>query len=269
MPFVIKNFRCFICHFNKTVRVPYHFKGVKCEICRSFNYFNYIPNYRKRKNINTNLSNNRRNRPNNIPINTNRINNNSNRSSNHLNFNTSNNVFLNNRNNDRIINIMNHSNRNINDENNILLNNSLENLFMNRYPIYNNHINLNTYFSNNLTSFNNDVNEKIKFPWLKRQKISEEIKKKYIDEKCSICLDELNGDISITKCHHIFHYKCICSYIDNTGKKDCPICRSNLQTGEKKKIEVNRNSFERLTYENNNIFNGILNINSSLNKFRF
>ena len=55
---------------------------------------------------------------------------------------------------------MNHSNRNINDENNILLNNSIENLFMNRYPIYNNHINLNTYFSNNLTSFNNNDNEK-------------------------------------------------------------------------------------------------------------
>ena len=28
------------------------------------------------------------------------------------------------------------------------------------------------------------------------------------DEKCHICLEEINGDIIITKCKHIFHYKC-------------------------------------------------------------
>ncbi len=28
------------------------------------------------------------------------------------------------------------------------------------------------------------------------------------DEKCPICLEEINGDIIITKCKHIFHYKC-------------------------------------------------------------
>ena len=94
--------------------------------------------------------------------------------------------------------------------------------------------------------------------------MTEEIKKKYKNEKCSICLDEFNGDISISKCHHIFHYKCISSYIDNTDKKDCPICRSNLQTGEKKRIEVNRNIYQRQIYENNN-FNDIINVNTSLN----
>ena len=33
-------------------------------------------------------------------------------------------------------------------------------------------------------------------------------------------------------------------------QKDCPICRSNLQTGEKKRIEVNRNIYEGRINEN-------------------
>ena len=44
-----------------------------------------------------------------------------------------------------------------------------------------------------------NINEKIKFPWLNKQKMTEEIKKKYKNEKCSICLDEFSGDISISK----------------------------------------------------------------------
>ena len=95
--------------------------------------------------------------------------------------------------------------------------------------------------------------------------MTEEIKKKYKNEKCSICLDEFSGDISISKCHHIFHYKCISNYIDNTGKKDCPICRSNLQTGEKKRIEVNRNIYEGRINENNFLNNILIRNNSLIN----
>jgi len=206
-----------------------------------------------------NLSNNNRNKHINIKKNKIRININPNSSinhSSHSNFNTYNNILLNslnNRNNAQIINIMNHSNRNIyeeNQENSILLNNHTENLLERRPSIHNEYDNLNTDFSNNFISFNCNVPEIIKFPWLNKQKMTEEIKKKYKNEKCSICLDEFNGDISISKCHHIFHYKCISSYIDNTDKKDCPICRSNLQTGEKKRIEVNRNIYEGRINEN-------------------
>ena len=253
MPIVIKNFRCFKCKFHNSVKVPQHFKGIKCKNCRAFNYFNYIPNYKRRKNIISN-SNNNRNIHVNIPIR--KTKNNNNNSNNILNFNLDNNMTFgsfNRRNNDRIININNNINRITNDIP-ILLNNPIENFFDFRSPVYNNHINLNTNFSNNLISFNyNDmynINEKIKFPWLNKQKMTEEIKKKYKNEKCSICLDEFSGDISISKCHHIFHYKCISSYIDNTDKKDCPICRSNLQTGEKKRIEVNRNIYEGRINEN-------------------
>ena len=274
MPNVFKNFRCFRCHFPNTVSVPHYFKGIKCQLCRTFNFFNYIPNYKRKKNLMPNLSNNNRNKHINIKKNKIRININPNSSinhSSHSNFNTYNNILLNslnNRNNAQIINIMNHSNRNIyeeNQENSILLNNHTENLFERRPSIHNEYANLNTDFSNNFISFNCNVPEIIKFPWLNKQKMTEEIKKKYKNEKCSICLDEFNGDISISKCHHIFHYKCISNYIDNTGKKDCPICRSNLQTGEKKRIEVNRNIYEGRINENNFLNNILIRNNSLIN----
>ena len=253
---VIKIFRCFKCKFHNSVKVPQHFKGIKCKICRTFNFFNYIPNYKRRKNMISNISNNNRNIQVNTQINAIR---NINNLNNLLNLNFDDNMTFgsfNERNNDRIIDINNNFNRINNNENPILLNNPIENLFQYRNPVNNNNINSNANFANNLISFTNyndlyNINKNIKFPWLNKQKMTEEIKIKYKNEKCSICLDEFNGDISISKCHHIFHYECISSYIDNTSKKDCPICRSNLQTGEKKKIEVNRNIYDRQIYENN------------------
>ena len=62
MPSIVKNFRCFKCQFHNTAKVPEHFKGIKCKICRTFNYFNYILNYKRRKNLIQNLLNNNRNR---------------------------------------------------------------------------------------------------------------------------------------------------------------------------------------------------------------
>ena len=259
-----------VLNVNFIIQSKFHniLREFKCKNCRIFNYFNYIPNYKRRKNIISN-SNNNRNIHVNIPIR--KTKNNNNNSNNILNFNLDNNMTFgsfNRRNNDRIININNNINRITNDIP-ILLNNPIENFFDFTSPVYNNHINLNTNFSNNLISFNyNDmynINEKIKFPWLNKQKMTEEIKKKYKNEKCSICLDEFNGDISISKCHHIFHYKCISNYIDNTGKKDCPICRSNLQTGERKRIEVNRNIYEGRINENNFLNNILIRNNSLIN----
>ena len=152
MPNVFKNFRCFRCHFPNTVSVPHYFKGIKCQFCRTFNFFNCIPNYKRKKNLMPNLSNNNRNKHINIKKNKIRININPNSSinhSSHSNFNTYNNILLNslnNRNNAQIINIMNHSNRNIyeeNQENSILLNNHTENLFERRPSIHNEYANLN------------------------------------------------------------------------------------------------------------------------------
>ena len=85
---------------------------------------------------------------------------------------------------------------------------------------------------------------------------------KYKDIPCSICFENpnLNDEIHITKCEHIFHYKCI----ENAIKKDimeCPNCRSNLKTGEKKQvIDINNNNRNTINRNNNynNIFNNIL-----------
>lgn len=49
------------------------------------------------------------------------------------------------------------------------------------------------------------------------------------DEKCSVCLDLMNGKDECVKtdCDHRFHYSCIISHIIKCNEL-CPICRSSL-----------------------------------------
>ena len=78
----------------------------------------------------------------------------------------------------------------------------------------------------------------IKYIWLIREKPSEEILNKYgQDYICPICCDKIikNEFIHITKCNHIFHYRCIEKAIDKKIQ-DCPMCRSNIRTGKQKKL---------------------------------
>ena len=45
---------------------------------------------------------------------------------------------------------------------------------------------------------------------MKKEKLTQKIIDNYgKDYKCSICLENLKDEIHITKCEHIFHYKCI------------------------------------------------------------
>ena len=55
---VRKNFTCFRCSCQNFVVVPHYFKGKKCKRCHTFNYFNYIPNYRRRTGNHFNRNNN-------------------------------------------------------------------------------------------------------------------------------------------------------------------------------------------------------------------
>jgi len=93
-----------------------------------------------------------------------------------------------------------------------------------------------------------------KYSWLIREKSTEEILNKYEqDFICPICYDKININefIHITKCNHIFHYKCIERAID---KKlyDCPMCRSNLRKGEEKQIMQRSNNYNNnQSYTNN------------------
>ena len=95
-----------------------------------------------------------------------------------------------------------------------------------------------------------------KYSWLIRERTREEILNKYgQDCICPICYDKIikNEFIHITKCNHIFHYKCIERAIDKK-LEDCPMCRSNIRTGEKKQIMQRNNNINN---NQNNIYNYI------------
>ena len=57
----------------------------------------------------------------------------------------------------------------------------------------------------------------------------ESIKDNSNDKECSICLSEIDDKIhiSITKCSHLFHNKCISEW--SIHKTDCPICRTDMR----------------------------------------
>lgn len=47
--------------------------------------------------------------------------------------------------------------------------------------------------------------------------------------ECSICLEKMNNDDTITtECHHIFHKKCLDSSIKFSV--NCPLCRSDISS---------------------------------------
>ena len=79
-----------------------------------------------------------------------------------------------------------------------------------------------------------DENIPIKYEWLKKEILTQEMINKDKDKICSICLEvlKLNEDISPLKCGHFFHYKCIQNLVDHNFNS-CPNCRSDLKTGEK------------------------------------
>jgi hypothetical protein len=59
-------------------------------------------------------------------------------------------------------------------------------------------------------------------------------KDKY-DSSCSVCLVEfeLDSEIGITNCDHVFHKECITEW--SRYKKDCPVCREDLKNKIEKK----------------------------------
>lgn len=257
-----KYFKCFKCHFHNNAHVPFHFKGLKCRRCHVFNYFNYIKRRREnnRRNNNRNI-NIQRNLP---PIDFSMI------RINYITDDTGNNLLRNESiNNNNPIRI-----RQINN-NNILRNNNNENF---SFQIQNNNLfpsihNINNNFENYfhdlfLNNFiinshrpvirnTNSLNNNNEISWLKKEKFTQNIIKKYgKDNICSICLEDINaGNIHISKCNHIFHYKCIKECI-NRNIVECPNCRANLRTGVKKRVE----NINNLRYDDFNIFNNERNI---------
>jgi hypothetical protein len=288
---------CFSCHyFNHYFNVPYYVKGKKCKRCHKYNYFNINTRYIRKKNQN----NNGRMNPTIIPQRLHRANINNfeeiyngiistnnqlnqiyqqirqryilenniqnNQSNAHPNNSRTNTLNLINNNINRIHNFS-ISNTSTNIYNNLANNNHPhENIYINSFE--NNHLNHNF---NNIREESNIIHNNIfnnipKYPWLKREKCTNEVINKYgKDSICSICLEtfEINNYIHITKCKHLFHYCCIEKAIAN-NIKDCPICRCNLRDGSKKQIintdylnlnhflSYNINNFQQYNNNNNN-----------------
>ena len=238
-----KNFKCYACHQSNNFYVQTNRIGNCCKFCGTYNYFKI-----KKNKFNSHSFKNENNQSSeNIKI--------------------SDNICL-----------------NILDENSPLLSCNI--------PINNNinsnDININFLFeydsSNNIQNYDcNNVfvikDEVVKYDWLKKIKATKDIIDKCgKDFVCSICYEglKLRDDIHISKCKHIFHYNCIEKAIDNNFK-ECPLCRSNIQTGEQKHInkeirnvyfEEMENNEENFPLNNNNIFiDDNYNHNSSRNQF--
>ncbi len=267
-----KHFKCYRCHYHNNFYIPTQIKGRKCKRCNTFNYFIF---FRRNKNNNNNRQNrnispiknqNRLFQP--LMSSMNRIE--------RINNNINNNKNMNNRRQEnrilfpqnRIINInLNSSFDSFNDNSNNESDDDFnyDNNIINDYPNFNNNF-MNNHFNHfdnqrniNLEkAFNNEI---INIPWLKKEKLTKTIINKYgKNYVCSICLENLKDEIHITKCGHIFHYKCIANAI-NKNINECPNCRSNLRTGEKKKVinEIRYHNYENF-FSNNYQFNNRNNI---------
>lgn len=45
-----------------------------------------------------------------------------------------------------------------------------------------------------------------------------------MEDNCSICLGEITKSFFVTSCGHMFHIKCISTWLKRSGK--CPLCRN-------------------------------------------
>ena len=300
---VHKYYQCFRCkyhnHFNN---IPIYVKGKCCRRCHTFNYFNYHPkknnnnrnNYKKNNDINNRTT--RTHKPNYTLLN----NTNSITDSNTIRNENENTLLLNqfripafnynqedifnfNHNRYGFSNIMESNNINNNfditgfefDNNNIYNNNNDRISNFNNFGFGNMHNENNRNSNNNIFDYSNLYNENEnnnisysyykKISWLNKEKFTENKIKKYgNNESCSICLEnfKLNDEIYITKCNHIFLCKCIEEAI-NKNISDCPNCRSNLRTGEKKHVvNINNNNHNNNHNHNNNDINFWSNFNN-------
>ena len=248
-----KYFKCYFCKIGNSHTVPIEQKGKECRCCQAYNYFynnnNTQNNNNQNKNNNIKKNNNNKYHINNDTYHNNQNHNNKNYNKKYFKKKKANNNYENNNNNS----FRNENNRRTNNQISYLDNLinrifSNDNLNLNYNNDQRSVININRNNFIYLNSHNNNVEEEkknIKYSWLKLEKLSEELKsKKQDDYECTICLNiiELNQDIHILKCGHIFHYKCIESLIDH-HLNCCPNCRCDIKTGKKQENhQINENN---------------------------
>ena len=63
---------------------------------------------------------------------------------------------------------------------------------------------------------------------------------------CSICTESMTSNLTATQCGHLFHTNCLQQWMEHApGRNDtirCPICRTNITSGEQTAIRQRRNN---------------------------
>ena len=89
---------------------------------------------------------------------------------------------------------------------------------------------------------------------------------------CSICIEriKLKSRISITTCNHIFHYKCLSTWLyNNIMEPKCPNCQCNLINDENDILILNNKNYrntnpnEEENSVRNNQENNVLRLNNN------
>ena len=80
------------------------------------------------------------------------------------------------------------------------------------------------------------------------------VKKDNISNECPICYEIINNGSVTTPCNHTFCYNCYMQFYDKTNKRDCPLCRKNIQS---KKIDFNDNILIELDFQKSYANNGM------------
>ena len=78
------------------------------------------------------------------------------------------------------------------------------------------------------------------------------------DDCCAICLEKLyDGEylFILDECNHLYHYKCINTYVSNVNTVDCvcPLCRKDFRTIGFTSIDISL-LFDNEKLDENNIF---------------
>ena len=246
-----KYFKCYFCETGNSDVVPIDQKGKECRCCQAYNYF-YNNNQPKNFNINNHNKNNYNITSNNNIYHNNRNHNYNYNNTSYNNRNHNNNNYNYNKNYKKKKNIANTNNSNRQENNRRYQRHQIRhfdldiNRLINRLSLNDNirrENNNQLEINNNKDNIIEEKKDKIKYSWLKKEKLSEEMANKKKDGyECSICLEtiKLNEDINILKCGHLFHYKCIESLVDH-HLDCCPNCRCDIKTGKKQSNNQNNN----------------------------
>ena len=70
---------------------------------------------------------------------------------------------------------------------------------------------------------------------------------------------KINQEVTLLKCQHLFHYKCLEKWVEN--KEACPFCRGKIEFAKINKKDKDKKEDEKVETKKNNKIN--INLNAS------